>query len=96
MIDKSFTAKGIPTGIYEDTTYINETIEISHGDRIVVCTDGLTEVFNPRGELFGKERLLSGLSENRHLPVEKISDHIIGIKYWKSISLFGQMLIPEE
>ena len=57
---------------------INETIEISHGDRIVIYTDGLTEVFNPRGELYGKERLLSGLSENRHLPVEKISDRIMG------------------
>ena len=76
--DKAFIAKGIPIGIYEDITYFNETIEISHGDRIVVYTDGLTEVFNPQGELYGKERLLSGLTENRHLPVEKISNHIIG------------------
>jgi serine phosphatase RsbU (regulator of sigma subunit) len=38
----------------------------------------LTEASNPHGELYGKERLLSGLTENRHLPVEKISDHLIG------------------
>lgn len=76
--DKSFIAKGIPIGIYENTTYKNETIEISHGDRIIIYTDDLTEVSNPRGELYGKERLLTGLTDNRHLPVEKISDHIIG------------------
>ncbi len=76
--DKSFIAKGIPIGIYENTIYNNEIIEISHGDRIIIYTDGLTEVSNPRGELYGKERLLTGLTDNRHLPVEKISDHIIG------------------
>ncbi|MCX6240760.1 MAG: PP2C family protein-serine/threonine phosphatase [Bacteroidetes bacterium] len=76
--DKPFIAKGIPIGIYEDITYASETIGISHGDRILLYTDGLTEVSNPRGELYGKERLLSGLTENRHLPLEKISNHIIG------------------
>jgi len=85
--DKSFIAKGIPIGIYENTTYNNETIEISHGDRIIIYTDGLTEVSNPRGELYGKERLLAGLTDNRHLPVEKISDHILGkVSTWSGRS----------
>ena len=47
------------------------------GDRIVLYTDGLVEVFNPRGELFGKSRLLSKLEELRNLQGEKISDHLI-------------------
>jgi sigma-B regulation protein RsbU (phosphoserine phosphatase) len=76
--DQSFKARGIPIGVFEDIKYVSESVKLSPGDRIVAYTDGLTEVFNPRGEEFGKARLFSGLERAVHMPVEKVSGQIIG------------------
>ncbi len=75
--DQPVTNKSIPIGILPDIKYGESTVKLLPGDRIVLYTDGLVEVFNPRGELFGKSRLLSKLEELRNLQGEKISDHLI-------------------
>ena len=40
----------------------NEEVEMSpEGDRFMLCTDGLTEVFNAKGEMLGVGRIARNL-----------------------------------
>lgn len=50
-------ASGLPLGISSDDDYEEATTQLEIGDQIVFYTDGITEAFNPHGELFGTERL---------------------------------------
>ncbi len=52
-------------GIFPDQTYAMGTVQLEPGDRVVLFTDGVTEVNNPAGEEFGEERLLALLREHR-------------------------------
>jgi sigma-B regulation protein RsbU (phosphoserine phosphatase) len=75
--DQPVMAKNIPIGIVENAKYTDSVVKILPGDRIVIYTDGLVEVFNARGELFGKSRLLTLLAESLDLTGEKIAELLI-------------------
>jgi sigma-B regulation protein RsbU (phosphoserine phosphatase) len=45
-----------------------EQVELEPGDRLVLYTDGLTDVVAPDGRPFGLDRLLSLLQSHAHLP----------------------------
>ncbi len=53
---------GMLLGISEDEKWGKETIVISHGDGLLLYTDGITEGLNERGALYGGERLKNVLS----------------------------------
>ena len=59
-------AGGLPLGIADDEQYEEATIQFVPGDQMVFYTDGITETFNPAGEMFGSDRLDVAL-ENCHL-----------------------------
>ena len=46
------------------------------GDLFVAYSDGVTEPENEFGE-FGEERLFALVHENRHLPLDRISDIVV-------------------
>jgi len=48
---------GVPLGILPDETYPEHEVAFSIGDQIIFYTDGITEAFNPRQEMFTVERL---------------------------------------
>ncbi|MEI7663235.1 MAG: SpoIIE family protein phosphatase [Bacteroidota bacterium] len=75
--DQPAMKKNILTGIAENVKHSDSVVKFFPGDRIVFCTDGLVEVFNPRGKLFGKTRLLTLLAKSVNLPGEKISELLI-------------------
>ena len=58
-------------GIVENTTYTEQSITMSKGDRLFVFTDGVNEANNPARELFGFNRLLEALNKtDRANPAE--------------------------
>ncbi len=59
-------AKGtnLPLGMFPDTAYEQEELQVDSGDRLFVYTDGLTEALSSKGEPFGNDRLLSVLEES--------------------------------
>ncbi|MGB8835357.1 MAG: PP2C family protein-serine/threonine phosphatase, partial [Candidatus Acidiferrales bacterium] len=65
-------AGGVPLGIFPDSTYTREIIQLNPGDLILAYTDGVIEAVNPTGEEWGVEGLHRSVSENRALCAEEI------------------------
>ncbi len=49
----------IALGVLDDFEFTAGEMQLNPGDRIVLYTDGITEAFNPNGEVFSEERLMS-------------------------------------
>jgi sigma-B regulation protein RsbU (phosphoserine phosphatase) len=50
-------AGGVPVGIFPDSAYPQEAIQLNPGDLILAYTDGVTEAVNPAGDEWGAESL---------------------------------------
>ncbi|MCX6645751.1 MAG: SpoIIE family protein phosphatase [bacterium] len=50
--------EGLPLGIFPDSHYYTNQIDLSDGDRLLLYTDGLTDAVNSAGERFGHDRLI--------------------------------------
>ncbi|HKQ47569.1 MAG TPA: SpoIIE family protein phosphatase [Phycisphaerae bacterium] len=48
---------GLPLGVLPSVSYVSSQERIACGDRLFLYTDGLHEVFDKEGTLFGRERL---------------------------------------
>jgi sigma-B regulation protein RsbU (phosphoserine phosphatase) len=59
---------------FADAMLSEERLDLAPGDRLVMYTDGLTDVFNPAGERFGPERLAALLEELAHLFAAELCD----------------------
>jgi PAS domain S-box-containing protein len=51
--------KGMPLGSFIGFPYQSQMLELKKGDAILFHSDGLSECFNPEGELFGELRIKS-------------------------------------
>jgi len=76
-IEHEQQAGGLAVGFVPDTPYEEMQYQLEPGDRLVLCTDGITERRNPQGELFGIERLQKLLSETASEPIEKLPGIIL-------------------
>lgn len=56
----------LPAGLFENTTYRSQTIQLAAGDRLVLVSDGVMEAGAP-GEEFGEDRLEGLLLATAHL-----------------------------
>jgi len=68
---------GIPLGIRKDVRFPSGKISIAHGDRLLIYTDGLTELADSHGEQFGTARLSKIMHEAAELTIEKAADRIL-------------------
>lgn len=59
-------------GVMEGIDIGAETLAMQPGDALVIYTDGVTEAFNPKGELFGDERLLDCLKSAAGLRADQL------------------------
>jgi phosphoserine phosphatase RsbU/P len=50
-------ARGLPLGIMPGEKYASTTHTLVPGDQLVLYTDGITEAQNPKGQMFGLDRL---------------------------------------
>jgi len=68
---------GVPLGLFHDWKYERGEVQLAAGDRLVLFTDGVTEVSGASGEEFGEERLAAVLLENRHLSARELQKKIL-------------------
>ena len=54
-------------GGMEGLPYKEHSINLVKGDRLFVCTDGVTEATNTKEELFGEDRLLSAMQKTGNM-----------------------------
>jgi anti-sigma regulatory factor (Ser/Thr protein kinase) len=59
-------SRHLPLGVVSTSRFdaATEVFELAHGDRLLMCTDGLLESRNGGGEMFGSERLVSILDRS--------------------------------
>jgi sigma-B regulation protein RsbU (phosphoserine phosphatase) len=50
-------SKGHPLGVHHNSIYENGQLTLAAGDSVYLYTDGVTEAFNKKGDLFTEERL---------------------------------------
>ena len=68
---------GTVLGLFCNTEFEEEEIELRSGDTLVAFTDGLIEARSPLGEEFGEDRLIEVLLENAGLPAAGIESRIL-------------------
>ena len=64
-----FSTEGVPLGVLRGAAFLDRSLPLGQGWRLLLYTDGLPEARNPHGETFGQRRLvewLSGATEARH------------------------------
>jgi sigma-B regulation protein RsbU (phosphoserine phosphatase) len=69
-------AGGLPLGVVSEVHYEEATQALLVGDEVIFYTDGITEAHNPRGEMFGTDRLDHEL-ENCSLKADALLDSIL-------------------
>ncbi|MCC7423278.1 MAG: SpoIIE family protein phosphatase [Planctomycetaceae bacterium] len=69
-------ATGVFLGIDPDQTWTTDRVDVRAGDRLLLSTDGATEMRSPHNQLFGRERLEASLSATRGLNLAASIHHI--------------------
>ena len=75
---------GLAMGVLHDFPYSSRNIRLEPGETLFLYTDGLTDMLNLDGELFGKERLEQSLDGVGTRTPEEIIDRV-----WSDISIFS-------
>lgn len=76
-VDQLPLAGDVPLNLSENRRYESHSFQIDPNDSVFFYTDGVTEVFNPDGEMFGDERLYEVLLQNTDQPAEMIVARVI-------------------
>ncbi|PYT85974.1 MAG: hypothetical protein DMG36_27020 [Acidobacteria bacterium] len=63
---------GLIVGAFQESVYDQGEIDLRHGDRLVMFTDGLSEAVDGNREEFGEKRLAEASLCNRQLSAEAL------------------------
>jgi hypothetical protein len=69
---------GPPVGLVEELEWPESELDLAeHGTRFLVFSDGITEQFNPEGEMFGDDRLVRAFRRHLERPLADMVDRIV-------------------
>jgi serine phosphatase RsbU (regulator of sigma subunit) len=69
---------GLPVGLYAGHGYAEREIHLDEGDLLFFYTDGLVEMENERGEMFGAERLEAVLIAEHEGDIDTVLERVEG------------------
>lgn len=73
----------IPIGLFDDSVYSEERLQLHDGDRLVLYSDGIIEAVNPEKQSFGKENLKSSLYKSNDAKLPKSFKQVMkDVKDW--------------
>jgi sigma-B regulation protein RsbU (phosphoserine phosphatase) len=70
-------APGFPVGMTDEADYEDTVVELKSGDRLYLYSDGVDEEANPEGEAFGRDRLITAITEGRATGLQESVDLIV-------------------
>lgn len=73
----SLELKGMPLGSFPDFNYDSSEHLLKAGDALLFMSDGLSELMNRQGEMFGDERIRARFAELARLPAQQIIDGLL-------------------
>jgi serine phosphatase RsbU (regulator of sigma subunit) len=74
-------------GISDETRYEEKKLSVNKNDRLILFTDGITEIKNYAGEEFGDKKLAGFMKENSHLKGDEFCDALL-----KEVNLFSPLI----
>lgn len=77
---RRLTTGGMVVGLFDNIMYEESTVSLGAGEIFLAYSDGVTEPENDYGE-FGEERLIDLVRDNRHLPLDRISELVTNAVY---------------
>jgi serine phosphatase RsbU (regulator of sigma subunit)/ubiquinone/menaquinone biosynthesis C-methylase UbiE len=69
---------GVPLGMFPGTQYRTETLDVSPGETLILCSDGLMEARNERGQIFESAGLGSAVERLIRSPAQRIAEGLSG------------------
>ncbi len=71
------TLKGIPLGTFASNNYEEKEIFLAPGDVAVFMTDGVTELFNSNGEMYGTKLIEEQIKKYADCSAQEIINHLV-------------------
>jgi phosphoserine phosphatase RsbU/P len=71
------TTGGMALGLFDESCYEQEVVQMRPGDLLFSYTDGVTEALNVEGEEFGEARLQALLADVAPLSAEEVRDLVV-------------------
>jgi serine phosphatase RsbU (regulator of sigma subunit) len=68
---------GVPTGLFPDANFREETVRLDPRDVVIVFSDGVVEALDRDGVEFGEDRLLSVVKSHQSMSAGELLNHIM-------------------
>lgn len=79
-----YESQNPPLGVVKDLPFAQTDLQVKPGDLLVILTDGLTEVENKAGEMFGEERIEQLMRDRAERPLAEIRTELL-----QAVGAFG-------
>ncbi len=75
---EKLTTFGVAMGVIEHEESVQQnTLKLDPGDLVIFYTDGVTEAHDDNNQLFGEERLIQFIKQEKSLPPQQIADRLL-------------------
>lgn len=88
----SLKLRGTPLAMDVDSKYIDKTIAIRPGDKVLFFTDGLIECASPKGEVWGRKYLLEQAVQTAALSPTDMKDELLS----RAFTFFGTRPLDDD
>jgi sigma-B regulation protein RsbU (phosphoserine phosphatase) len=84
-------------GIFDSSSYIDQSMSIERGDKVIFYTDGAYECMDDDGSFFGQKRFIESIKKRFALTIEGVVNGVFeetqifcgGVKYTDDVTIVG-------